>query len=567
MVSRQSVLRDKAYIASRVKHEGFSFLTKTLPKFFKGILVGLEKGAYIPVPGFNTRPRSLLPAFLQGWTKRIFAPSGELLPDADVYSISELHQICNLLYKLEVPCTSAENQRVIDSFIQNEFEIATEVQENLDFDNGRFRLARKLVNDLFRGFNPRNIRPRHGPGAVAGGEKGNGKYSFGTKYQRLHSKYPYYEYFSPSLSRRSFELPWYKSLTPSVLPIAKVVLVPKDSRGPRLISMEPLEIQWIQQGLSRLVISRVYESNLTKGKVNFDDQTVNQRLALSSSRDGKYATIDLKDASDRISLRLVRELFPEDLVEHMEACRSIATTLPCGKVVPLNKFAPMGSALCFPVLALTVWALAEATCRLNRITGEVYVYGDDLIVPTCVAPLVLDTLESYGLAINHGKSFLNGKFRESCGQDAYDGVSITPIRFKKGIYGEHPSHTVYSHLIELSEAFFNKGYWATCEFLRKKVQQDFGPVPWTHSRSFPGFYCPDYSETLLRNKSFKRRHNADYQRTELRVPRVVTPTEFSSVDYTAWMLKGLNGLYRMCAESGKVALRRRGALHKRWCVV
>jgi hypothetical protein len=83
------------------------------------------------VCGFKTVSGSLLPAFLQGWTRRIFSSNGELLPDSDVFSLQELYQICSLLYKLEVPCSEAENSKVVHQFIKNETEIKAHVRRTV----------------------------------------------------------------------------------------------------------------------------------------------------------------------------------------------------------------------------------------------------------------------------------------------------------------------------------------------------------------------------------------------------------------------------------------------------
>jgi hypothetical protein len=83
--------------------------------------------------------------------------------------------------------------------------------------------------------------------------------------------------------------------------VAKLTAVPKDSRGPRLICVHPKEAIWIQQGQRLKLEAAITSSNLTKGRINFTDQTVNGGLALESSKSGRLATLDLKEASDRIS--------------------------------------------------------------------------------------------------------------------------------------------------------------------------------------------------------------------------------------------------------------------------
>jgi hypothetical protein len=173
-------------------------------------------------------------------------------------------------------------------------------------------------------------------------------------------------------------------------------------------------------------------------------------MAREGACTGRYATLDLKEASDRVSLALVRRLFPRNWVEAFEACRSSGTVLPDGTYVPFDKFAPMGSALCFPVEALIFWSLAKAATvkdrdalkRLyrNRLRpderGCLSVYGDDIICETSSYEQVVEVLEAVGLKVNTAKSYRSGPFRESCGHDYYLGGYVTPIRVKSPFRAE-----------------------------------------------------------------------------------------------------------------------------------
>jgi len=561
-----SVSRDLKYLSRRVSYEGLSFLTKILPSFGKALLRGYESSRFTPPPGFKPRKKgSLLPAFLSGWTKRIFTDEGLLLPNPDVDSIRELHQICYLFYKLETPYDSETIEKVISSFVQTEEEIKSFRLDDLPLSSREIvAQARALLADVFKGFDPKDIFPGHGPGAVATGEKGNLKYSFKRKYQRLHQKYPYYEYFSPSLSATFMDPCSYRQLEPSVLPVARVCLVPKDSRGPRLISMEPLELQWIQQGLLKKLVPHIESHKLTRYSVHFTDQTLNSRAALIASLDGMFATMDLKDASDRVSLALFRAIFPDDIVEHFEACRSVATQLPDGRLVPLSKFAPMGSALCFPVMALTLWSLITATQRLMHQRETCLVYGDDIVVPTEQVGLIRCVLTMFALKVNNEKTFSKGSFRESCGMDAYFGVPITPARFRKTLPEKgRPAIDVILHWLALEEAFFERGMWNTSKFFFDAIES-FVHLPWTHDRSHIGHFCPDPLVCNERNSHWKRRLNSDYQAYDIRVPCPLPVKVKSKLNLVGRACKGLLGLYRYAGEDQLVALRGRSVMKYKW---
>jgi hypothetical protein len=81
-------------------------------------------------------------------------------------------------------------------------------------------------------------------------------------------------------------------------------------------------------------------------------------MAKEGSVSGEIATIDLSDASDRVSLALVEELFGFNpgFLRFLKLSRSPFAQLPGGELVLLNKFASMGSALTFPVEAMVFTA-------------------------------------------------------------------------------------------------------------------------------------------------------------------------------------------------------------------
>ena len=111
-----------------------------------------------------------------------------------------------------------------------------------------------------------------------------------------------------------------------------------------------------------------------------------------------------------------------------------------------QKFAPMGSGVCFPVMGLVHWALITALVfnstmpKAHELSTQVYVYGDDIIVPSECAQLVYKYLPRFGMKINKDKSFVASHFRESCGCHAYKGFDITPAFFKKVILKDSQAH-------------------------------------------------------------------------------------------------------------------------------
>lgn len=408
-----------------------------------------------------------------------------------------------------------------------------------------------IIESIFRDFDPKDIVPRHGPGAVATGERLEEKWEFSRLYDKIHQTYPYYEYFIAGGAKELVDrLEWYKNLERLKDGRAKVVLVPKDSRGPRLISCEPLEFQWIQQGLGRKIV-RTLEfppggTSLTRGQINFTDQSINQKLALSSSLDGLYATIDLKDASDRVSLALVQRLFKRkpDVLKAILACRTSSTALPDGRVVEFRKFAPMGSAMCFPIEALCFWVLLVAgTSRhfklKQRDVGKtVFVYGDDIIIPTERAQFSIHTLERFGLKVNVSKCCIHGPFRESCGTDAFKGVKVTPIRLRTLWSGRKTDGSAYAAYTKIANALQSE-YKLCSDVIWNQLEKTYGKIPYgTWRAGYPCrvVACPDEAED--RNlQLFRSRRSRRYQRIEFKLPITSSRVKKSTLDGWTRMLR------------------------------
>jgi hypothetical protein len=106
---------------------------------------------------------------------------------------------------------------------------------------------------------------------------------------------------------------------------------------------------------------------------------------------------------------------------------------------------------------------------IEAASHEVRIFGDDIIVPADAYPVLKSLLETCLLKVNTSKTFDSGKFRESCGMDAYDGVDVTPAYFREQ-YG--PSPTSLESIIECSNNFHKKGYWSSADFLSRTVPKE-----------------------------------------------------------------------------------------------
>jgi len=490
----QSLMKDLSTIEIRLMEEGISFCTVTLPLLGKAMIDSFRTGKFECPEAFSKLPNSELPRFLSILLKDLYADDGSLLENFDISSCSEVNQICGLGYKLELPCTKAAESETIESFLAVENELRSNQEQIYWSSDPVIELCQTMAADVFGDYNREDLlvryrssfehRPRHGPGSVATGERGLEKWVPGRNYFRLHRLFPTYEYFFVGQKHRLDMMKWYSNLDHLDYGTAKVTLVPKDSRGPRLISMEPLENQFIQQLLKAYLYDTLERHPFTRQHVNFADQRINQDLACLGSIDGSYATLDMSEASDRVTFSLVEAILWDcpQLFESLVACRSPQTQLPDGSVVQLWKFSPMGSAVCFPVESFVHFFLAVAAIMEEHEVSRweaceaVFVYGDDLIIDTRYVKCVLECFPKFGLKFNLRKCFIHGPFRESCGMDALKGVDISPIRWRTP-WPQRRTARSYQAFCDMASLFYQRGYLQVAETLWQIVESDLGCLP------------------------------------------------------------------------------------------
>jgi hypothetical protein len=508
---------DISTFKTRLRNEGLPFLTQVLPRLGKALDRYHSICEWSSPPDFKLDENGF-PIFL-----------GKCLAgclSGDPMAVDCYRQLTLMFYKLEVDF----DQDVKDEFLANFKKIDSELPLSFDQNNEIIVLARRIIHRVLCNSNPLDIRPCHGTGATACRTKNHEKWHKLRYYAKLDAIFSYPEYFFYNSTHLVDEMDKIEEAVES-LPRARVCLVPKDSRGPRIISCEPAELLFIQQGLMRKLYGELQTNPLTRSYVNFEDQDINRALAKFASETGDFATLDLSDASDRVSLALVRSLFPPRWVEALEACRSEETVLPSGEIVKLNKFAPMGSSVCFPVEALVFWAISLASIQsvrlhsnhrsLDVIKGrdrtEVYVYGDDIIVLANEAKIVMDGLESVGLKVNRDKSYTVGYFRESCGGDFYKGIDVTPVRIRKFISASSSSAITDA---DLANSFIAKFGIDNTVSLVNIIDHAHGiPLPRT-SLQLPG--CIRSGPCASNDVFYRRRWNYDLQRYEHRIPQSYT---------------------------------------------
>jgi hypothetical protein len=411
---------------------------------------------------------------------------------SDPYKMRYLRQLLLFCYKALVTHDTQTTEKAFQGFLDTNSSVGRFGADLARVSPSLLDRTRKHVQSVLFGFRPLGICPGHGPGAVT-----TSKDEWQHRFDTIESVYPYSDWFS--LYQNRDHLARWDDLTFGSHIEAKLIAVPKDSRGPRLICVHPAEAIWIQQGL-RLELERVISRPRTSygpwphGHIHFDDQSVNGKIALLSSKSLRYATLDMKEASDRISEPLVQILFGR-FYKYFGSCRAQKFRIPqLGLLRDLTgdiySYAPMGNATTFPVQSLVFWAICVSSLQRQGFhqPGAVFVFGDDIIIPSKCAEAVIDDLESFGLLVNRSKTYWRGAFRESCGIDAFKGVDVSPVRWKTTIDAEHVTglQSLSDIAMRLRIAGYEEAAITTYQTLRSRLRSIFKKELFTTNNSFHG---------------------------------------------------------------------------------
>lgn len=519
--------RDFARIRSNVDSRGLGVLTLELPALCKHFDKCLDLAIWtepnLPLSR-RSSPTVTSPRLFGGLWRMVFDNKGMLRDDVDTTAILMLRQLMLFGKKVKLECKPALTFKAIADFYEVEDAIAEPTLrwngDNFDGGDARFlslveptgfypvkgelplslgvepmrasllRLVQSVADQLawvLGAFNALDHRPKHGPGVVSDLKGGEFKYSFPNWSDRLETAFPYAEFAFANYGiwadgvddtdRREAE------------PMSRLIVVPKTQKGPRLIAAEPTSHQWCQQVIWAYFKSSYLRKSLPGGValndfVSFGDQTTNQRLAQLGSVKGEFCTVDLSAASDRLSCFVVERVFRRNpaLLDAFYASRTryLRQDLDkrCPKIVRLKKFSTMGSACTFPVqshvflcvaLASALYARGEeATPRtIAALAGQVRVFGDDIIVPKTGVAYLTEALGSLGLKVNQEKTYRYGRFRESCGLEAFAGEVVTPAYFLRPPKRTDPESIVSA--IACRNNFYKKGMWRAAAVIEKTV--------------------------------------------------------------------------------------------------
>jgi len=494
-----NIERDRLTILSRCKNEGEAFLGITLPAFSEWLEESIQLGrvATSIFSRFRKRPKrvSVLPCFLHGLTSRVFdAKTGAILVHPDLRAVEFVRRICLFDKKKFQVCDPVRDRksqvtyREVDDSLRRLPKFSQEKASALNFVCRRFF---PFVEKFFvEAIDDESILPKHGPGATADKAWANGKYKGRNFYKRWDDLFSWEHLYGVNTvhqSNREITIP------KDELPV-RVVSVPKTMKTSRIICVEPTAMQYAQQlTAARLVSSlrrvgkqkRVFPSGRTLyHHLNFHDQSLNQKAARKGSMDGSLATVDLSEASDRVSCQLVSLVFRHSpiLRKHLFGARSTRAMMPDGTVFHLRKYASMGSALTFPVEALCFLMICiAAVCDERRVftrsgrpksleafenaRKDILVFGDDLIVPADCIVKVTEYLMAFGLKVNSKKTFFQGGFRESCGMDYMHGHLVTPVYLRQDPPKSHKDATRFVSWVHMANRLYKAGCYRTAHLV------------------------------------------------------------------------------------------------------
>lgn len=612
--------RDYSRLLSCIESRGLSFAMIDLVEYGKhfDICLSLQRLTLSGLPcqrGF--RKGTPIPRLFKGLMLRIFDTSGMLRPDCDVRAIRFLRQLFYTAKKFRVECSKERKEKVLNSFHTTDkglrpipkswesdvpdwsyiksvhleqFVTDKPGGEGLPLLGGLYRVlptdvdilhsvqrSADIVTSFLGEFTPESWKMKHGPGAVSDLSAGESKYSFPHWPQKLERVFPFADFgFANHGLWADYVMSGESERAAKHEPPSKLILVPKTLKGPRLIASEPVSHQWCQQSLKDFFVHRC-DKTFIKGFISFRDQTPNQVLASRGSIDGSLATIDLSEASDRISCYLVERMFRRSLslIDALQACRTRWVYNRTGhgtyQALKLNKFSCMGSACTFPVQSVIFLAIAlgvvlheqrrKVTIKnMISLQGQVRVFGDDIVVPSTHADKVMEVLGHCGLVVNRSKTFVTGKFRESCGLDAFEGHDVTPVYFMTPPLRSKPESVASA--VETHNNFLSKGWYNVSDYLATAVR-----CLYSHIRNVvPGSgHFGLHAVGYVDNSHLETRFNHDLQRRELRTILLTSRSKRKRDEGDSMLLQYFTERPSPHVKwEGGVALRPALSLKRRW---
>lgn len=545
-------LHDCLTVNRRLKAEGLSFATKTITCLSQGLFDHLE-GRTASYPTFKLWDR-VHPVFLKGLFRHALGLSRESQDDHEFRAqyIRAIYQFSVSFKKLKGPYKKSKLAQQYADFVKVD-EAIGHIDLTSDDRMPILSRARYLCAQFLSGLelDSGDFIPRPGPGATNTKTRKFERYEPRKLFRQVHNVCDYRDWFFVSAFDPCYDAPSFQRLLKNAEdePTSRFKFVPKTWDKARGICIEEFEVQWIQQGIRRGLTAHIGKHSLYKDRIKLNDQSVNARLALYGSRWLSFATLDMSEASDRIPRELVRYIF-QDNEDICNALMALSTRWikPPSEVkgrtlLRTNKFAPMGSALCFPVMSLVHMFLIRAIIQLSNVefphlfSTQVYVYGDDIVVPSSCVQAVYDWLPRFGMKLNETKSFYRSHFRESCGTHAYYGRDITPIFIR-----ESPKHwqgSALKSLVETEYQFHELGYHSVARTIRDSLT--------SLSRSIDR-YVPVTSNVVGFKREYDDTFVPDGKRFVSISPKVIVDRELQRKMRKEWVFSSPTSQVGLCSD-------------------
>lgn len=345
-------------------------------------------------------------------------------------------------------------------------------------------------------------------------------------------------------------------------------LVPKGINKKRGISMEPTENQFWQHAIADSLSD--WFDHHPRMKIDLHDQDISRRMCLIGSRTFRYGTIDLSNASDTVTWKLVTLIFSNTtLLTSLSLSRTRSVSL-ASSILPLAKYAPMGSALCFPIECIVFASIAWLACKRSGCSADYRVYGDDIVIPSPAFEECCKILRELHFEVNEEKSYgPYSSFLEACGMEAYWGVDVTPCRLSRWwdivALRTGKSPTSLEGSIVLANRLSDYCLSETRRYVIEDILSHYDSVPFSVDPE-RGIYHPD-----PQNWHLKCRWNPDLQKVEYLVSTCNSRCNKGPSDIR----------YQMCLEEMELTERTalmdpsdlievkvgstRTTLQKRWC--
>lgn len=290
--------QDLHSLSKRLENEGPSFFKVTLPLLGRALEKGLVSGSITTPTNFARMKESVLPRLCYRVFRGIFDDTGLLLKEPNICWIRTLRQFLQFDGKLIAEPTAEQESLAVQGFEERMDNLR---RLRIPTSHPVLLIAQKLLGAVLTRCDLSDISPGHGPGSVAEHYTREERWIFSDWPKKASRCYPFYTYATSSSLASQFACwPYTESKETST----RICLVPKDFRGPRLISAEPAVNQFLQQGQMKSLMRFIEKHPLISRSIRLKDQTFNQDRARRASSEN-LATLDLSDASDNLGVPLV----------------------------------------------------------------------------------------------------------------------------------------------------------------------------------------------------------------------------------------------------------------------